>query len=93
MEPLDIIRIMEALSSETRYETFMALLGQPDGMAVSELAFVHGVANNTMSNHLQVLNRVHLVSRRRQQKRVIYKAEFKTLEMAWETVLGSKKQT
>jgi DNA-binding transcriptional ArsR family regulator len=61
---------LRAMSSETRQRILMLL--QDGEMCVGELVEHLGLAQPTISNHLAILRRVHLVTRRRTGKQNYY---------------------
>lgn len=71
----EAIRIFDALSQGTRFETYRLLLRYvPFGLPAGDIARLLAVPHNTMSTHLSLLERAGLVSARRQGRSVIYAA-------------------
>lgn len=67
----------EALSHQTRLDVFRTLVrAGPDGLSAGGIAAELGVLQNTMSNHLQKLQRAAIVSSERHGRRVVYKVNF-----------------
>lgn len=71
----DVIRIFDALSQPTRFETYRLLLRYtPYGLPAGDIARLLAVPHNTMSTHLSHLERAELVSARREGRSIIYAA-------------------
>lgn len=71
------ITALSALAQETRLSVFRRLVqAGPDGVAAGELARELGVAANTMSAHLAVLDHAGLVNSRRAGRSIIYSAAY-----------------
>ena len=69
----DATRIFDALSQNTRFETFRLLLRYaPYGLPAGDIARLLAVPHNTMSTHLAVLERAGLVSARRDGRSILY---------------------
>ena len=67
----------EALAHETRLAVFRALVrAGPTGLAAGNIASDLGVVQNTMSNHLQKLQRAGLILSERSGRRIMYRADF-----------------
>ena len=67
---------LSALSHETRLWVFRLLVqAGREGMAAGEIAEALGSRQNTLSSHLVKLSDAALISRRRQGRRVIYRAD------------------
>ena len=67
----------DALAHETRLAVFRALVqAGPQGLAAGDIARDLGVVQNTMSNHLQKLQRAGLITSERQGRRIVYRADF-----------------
>lgn len=68
--------IFDAISQPTRLEAYRLLLRyQPYGLAAGDVARLLDVPHNTMSTHLSLLQRVGLVSARREGRSILYAAE------------------
>jgi len=75
MESEEAVLALAALSQTTRMEAFRALVRhEPDGLAAGDLARLLEVPQNTLSAHLSILSRAHLVSSERQSRSIIYRA-------------------
>lgn len=82
---IDISRYMDidsailalgALAQSTRIESFRLLVRhEPVGLAAGEIAKRMGVAQNTMSSHLAILQRAGLISSARESRSIIYRAD------------------
>ncbi|MDI4663440.1 helix-turn-helix domain-containing protein [Xanthobacter autotrophicus] len=71
----DAIRIFDALSQGTRFETYRLLLRYvPYGLPAGDIARLLAVPHNTMSTHLALLERANLVTARRDGRSIIYAA-------------------
>jgi len=68
----DFDECLAALSNETR-ERILVLLGDRE-MSVNELTQHFAVTQPTISHHLAVLRRAHLVSTRRDGRQIFYRA-------------------
>jgi DNA-binding transcriptional ArsR family regulator len=76
MESKLAIEALSALSQQTRLEVFRLLVRrEPAGMAAGDLAKTIGVPANTMSVHLNVLSRAHLVTSERYSRSIVYRAD------------------
>ncbi len=65
-----------ALAQPTRLAAFRRLIAaHPDGLPAGEIARLCGVPHNTMSTHLAILARAHLVTFQKQSRAVIYRAD------------------
>ena len=77
MDTNTAIDAFEALAHETRLGVFRALVkAGPGGMPAGEIAHSLGVIQNTMSSHLQKLERAGIVTSERMGRQVIYRANF-----------------
>ncbi|NQV80981.1 MAG: helix-turn-helix transcriptional regulator [Alphaproteobacteria bacterium] len=66
-----------ALAQDTRLEVFRLLVrAGRDGMAAGDIARHIGIPQNTLSAHLSVLSRGHLVRSRRDGRSIIYSVDF-----------------
>lgn len=84
MDKNEAINSFSALAQETRLAAFRLLVRhEPDGLPAGEVARLLGVPHNTMSAHLAVLARAHLVISERQSRSIIYRA---SLDHVQETV-------
>lgn len=80
MDTTDIIGALSALAQPTRLRTFRLLVAcEPGGIAAGEIARLAGVPQNTMSTHLAILARARLVTRLRQSRSVVYRANLDRL--------------
>ena len=70
-------RAFNALSQETRLETFRLLVrAGTDGIAAGEIARTLAVPHNTLSSHLSILVNAGLAVSRREGRSVIYRVDF-----------------
>ena len=77
MDMKTAINAFEALAHETRLGVFRVLVqAGPAGMPAGEIARSLGVIQNTMSSHLQKLQRAGIVTDERVGRQVIYRANF-----------------
>ena len=75
MDITDALNCLSALSHETRLWVFRLLVqAGPDGLSAGEVADGLSSRQNTMSSHLVKLKDAGLITRRRQGRRVIYRA-------------------
>lgn len=75
MEVNDALESLSALSHETRLWVFRLLVqAGPEGLSAGEIADGLSSRQNTMSSHLVKLSDAGLITRRRQGRRVIYRA-------------------
>lgn len=66
---------LSALANETRLEVFRTLVrAGPEGMAAGAIGAALNVRQNTMSTHLAVLSRAHLIAGRREGRGIRYTA-------------------
>jgi ArsR family transcriptional regulator, arsenate/arsenite/antimonite-responsive transcriptional repressor len=64
---------LSALAQESRLKIFRLLIRQgPEGMAAGDIASKLKLPNNTLSSHLGILSRAHLVSPRKKGRSIIY---------------------
>jgi ArsR family transcriptional regulator, arsenate/arsenite/antimonite-responsive transcriptional repressor len=64
---------LSALAQESRLKVFRLLIQQgPEGMAAGDIASKLKLPNNTLSSHLGILSRAHLVSPRKKGRSIIY---------------------
>lgn len=84
MDAIDAINKFSALAQETRLAAFRLLVRhEPEGLPAGDVARLLHVPHNTMSAHLAVLARAHLVTSRRESRSIIYRAD---LDHVLETV-------
>ena len=75
MDTHEAIAALTALAQPTRLDTFRLLVArEPDGVPAGELARLAEVPQNTMSAHLAVLARAHLIVGERQSRSILYRA-------------------
>ena len=75
MDISEALDSLSALSHETRLWVFRLLVqAGPEGLSAGEIADGLSSRQNTMSSHLVKLNDAGLITRRRQGRRVIYRA-------------------
>jgi len=80
MEMKDAVSALDGLAHETRLGVFRLLVkAGPDGLSAGEIAERLGALQNTMSSHLQKLNRAGLVASHRDGRHIIYSANFGAL--------------
>ena len=71
---------LDALAHETRLGVFRLLVqAGPDGLSAGEIASAMDALQNTMSSHLNKLDRVGIVSSERDGRHIIYRANFAAL--------------
>lgn len=77
MEERTVIDALAALAQEHRLRVFRLLMLQgPEGMPAGRIAESLGVPASTLSSHLAQLERAGLLRSRRDQRRIIYSADF-----------------
>lgn len=77
MDPKEAIIGLSALAQEHRLNAFRLLVASgPEGLPSGQIAERIGVPASTMSSHLAQLERAGLVRSRRDQRRIIYSADF-----------------
>jgi ArsR family transcriptional regulator len=80
MKISDAVRLLSALSQESRLEVFRLLVkAGPDGLAAGEIARKLKVAANTLSAQLLILSQAGLVRARRAGRSIIYAADFEAM--------------
>jgi len=80
MDITSAVTSLEALAHETRLGVFRLLVqAGADGLSAGAIAGHLGALQNTMSSHLQKLERAGVVTSRRDGRHIIYSANFKTL--------------
>lgn len=68
---------LSALAQETRLAAFRLLVRRgPEGMAAGAIARRLNVAPSTLSAHLAQLERARLITSRREQRQIIYSADY-----------------
>lgn len=73
MDVSGAVDALGALAQESRLKVFRLLVrAGPDGMAAGDIARKLAVPHNTMSSHLAILARAHLVQSRKESRSVIY---------------------
>ncbi|MGA1808327.1 metalloregulator ArsR/SmtB family transcription factor [Sphingobium sp. WW5] len=75
MDSSAMVEALAALGQPTRHDIYRLLARAPEGLPAGEIARHLNVAANTLSSHLGILSRAHLVSSRRAGKQVIYRAD------------------
>jgi ArsR family transcriptional regulator len=76
MESENVVLALAALAQPTRLEAFRLLVKfEPDGLPAGEIASELAVPHNTMSAHLAVLSRAHLVTSKRNSRSIVYRAD------------------
>ncbi len=77
MDTSAALKVLDALSHETRLAVFRALvIAGSDGLSAGEIAEQLGVLQNTMSTHLAKLQRAAVVDSERRGRQVIYRPRF-----------------
>jgi DNA-binding transcriptional ArsR family regulator len=80
MESEAAILTLSALAQPTRLEAFRLLVGyEPTGLPAGDLARLLAIPQNTLSAHLAILSRADLVTRERQSRSIIYRANLARL--------------
>ncbi|MEP7172886.1 MAG: metalloregulator ArsR/SmtB family transcription factor [Aestuariivirga sp.] len=70
------VATLSALAQPTRLEVFRLLVrNEPNGLPAGEIAKLLGVPHNTMSTHLNILNRTGLVSSERDGRCIVYRVD------------------
>ncbi len=84
LEDKDVIRyanMLSAMGAEPRLRIMRLLLSaHPDGMVVGDIQTELGIANSTLSHHLEKLKNVGLVTVRRDKQFLWYTANAQELE-------------
>jgi DNA-binding transcriptional ArsR family regulator len=81
MESENAILALAALAQPTRLDVFRLLVKhEPKGLPAGDIAGELAVPHNTMSSHLSILTRAHLVSSVRHGRSIVYRANLATLE-------------
>ena len=77
MEEKQALSCLSALAHETRLAVFRLLVPKgPSGMAAGEIALSLNVPSPTLSFHLKELERAGLIRATRQQRQIIYAADY-----------------
>lgn len=80
MELYDVVDALEALAHGTRLGVFRLLVkAGRDGLSAGEIADTLGARQNTMSSHLNKLQRAGIVSRERDGRNIIYRADYEVM--------------
>jgi DNA-binding transcriptional ArsR family regulator len=75
MDNTQAVLTLAALAQGTRLEVFRLLVAsEPEGLPAGEVARQLAVPHNTMSSHLGILARAHLVTLERRSRSIIYRA-------------------
>jgi ArsR family transcriptional regulator len=70
------VAALSALAQPTRLEVFRLLVrNEPDGLPAGVIAKFLDVPHNTMSTHLNILNRTGLVSSERDGRSIVYRVD------------------
>lgn len=102
MESTDITQyadMLSAMGSEPRLAVLRLLLkAAPDGMSVGDIQKATGIANSTLSHHLDKLKRENLISSQKDKQWIWYSANLDTLGKLIEFIYadccgGTKKLT
>lgn len=85
MDTIAAIDCFSALAQETRLAAFRLLVRhEPNGLPAGHVARLLDVPHNTMSAHLAVLLRAHLLISRREGRSIIYRANLSQVqETVW----------
>ena len=80
MKDSDAMRMLGALSQETRLQIVRHLIGRGgEGAPAGEIAEALGVISSSASFHLAALERAGLISSERRSRKIIYRARTETL--------------
>jgi DNA-binding transcriptional ArsR family regulator len=80
MDINNAVKTLESLAHETRLGVFRLLVqAGPAGLSAGDIAERLGALQNTMSSHLQKLDRAGLIKSRREGRHIIYSADFESL--------------
>ena len=80
MDMNSAVNALSALAHQTRLSVFRRLVqAGPEGVPAGELAHGLGVVTNTMSAHLNVLDRAGLVRSRRVGRSIIYSVAYERM--------------
>lgn len=80
MRSIDAVEALGALAHEHRLTAFRLLvIAGTAGKAAGEIALDLKIAPSVLTFHLQHLRRVHLVTRRRTGRQIIYAADFNAM--------------
>ena len=70
------VATLSSLAQATRLEAFRLLVrNEPNGLPAGEIARLLGVPHNTMSSHLNILNRTGLVTSERLGRSIVYRVD------------------
>ena len=76
----DAVDALSALAHASRLAVFRMLVkAGPEGEAAGEIAREVGVLPNTLSSHLNILDRAGLIRARRHGRSIIYTADFERM--------------
>ena len=77
MDILTAVTALDALAHETRLSVFRLLVqAGPAGLPAGDIAERMDARQNTMSSHLAKLQRAGIISRHRDGRHIIYRADF-----------------
>ena len=77
----ECILAFAALAQSTRLEAFKLLVAnEPNGLSAGSIADALAVPHNTLSTHLSILSRAHLVSAKRYSRSVVYRVNLTQLQ-------------
>lgn len=77
MDKKNALDSLAALAHETRLEVFRLLVqAGPSGLPAGEIAAALAVVQNTMSSHLGILTRASMITKRRDGRVIIYRANY-----------------
>lgn len=80
MDKTSAIRSFSALAQDTRLAAFRYLVAcYPDGKNAGEVARHCKVPHNTMSTHLAILERAHLIESEKAGREIVYSADISGL--------------
>ncbi|MBT8140949.1 MAG: helix-turn-helix transcriptional regulator [Gammaproteobacteria bacterium] len=72
--------IFAALAHATRLRVFRSLVeAGPDGLSAGQIAAQLNVVQNTMSSHLNTLTQNHLITKQRNGRKLIYRANYECM--------------
>ena len=78
MDTLHALAGLSALAQESRLKVFRLLIRQsPEGMSAGDIAGKLRLPHNTLSSHLGILSRAHLVTSRKEGRSIIYSIDLK----------------
>lgn len=80
MDDTETMAAMAALANPARVEILRRLTAAPaDGLAAGAIGGMLKLQSSTLSNHLAILTRAGLVTRERQARSIIYRADLQQL--------------